>query len=101
MRNIKSILAIIALLSIVVGFAFSVGAVGQVNINTASKEELMQLEGVGSAYALKIIEYREANGPFEKPEDIMNVKGIGTSTYEKNKDRITVVLVEKDAPELE
>lgn len=72
------------------GIVVTAGAVGEVNINIASKEELMQLEGIGSSYADKIIEYREANGPFEKAEDIMNVKGVGTSTFEKNKDRITV-----------
>lgn len=99
MRRINWVAAVVALVTIVACFAISVEAAGQVNINIASKEELMQLEGVGSAYAQKIIEYREANGPFEKPEDIMNVKGIGTSTFEKNKDRITVVEVEKAAPD--
>lgn len=94
MRKIKHLFAIITLLTIVVGFAISAGAVEQININTATKEELMQLEGVGSAYADAIIEYREANGPFENPEDIMEVKGIGESTYNKNKDRITVGISE-------
>lgn len=99
MKKVQFTLAIVTLLTIVIGLAISAGAAGQVDINSASKEELMQLEGVGASYAQKIIEYREANGPFEKPEDIMNVKGIGTSTYEKNKDRITVVVAEKDAPD--
>jgi competence protein ComEA len=92
----KSAVAIVILLTMVVGFAISAGAVGQININTASKEELMQLEGVGSSYAQKIIDYREANGPFENPEDITNVKGIGDATYEKNRDRITVGTKEAD-----
>lgn len=92
MFRIKKLVVAIALVTLIVGFAIPVGAAGQVNINIASKEELMQLEGVGSSYAIKIIEYRETNGPFEKPEDIMNVKGIGEATYEKNKDRITVAL---------
>lgn len=96
MRNLKSAVAIVILLTMVVGFAISAGAVGQININTASKEELMQLEGVGSSYAQKIIDYREANGPFENPEDITNVKGIGDATYEKNRDRITVGTQEAD-----
>jgi len=99
MTKVRFAVAIVTILAVVVGFAISVGAAGQVNINSASQEELMQLEGVGAAYAQRIIEYREANGPFEKPEDIMNVKGIGTATYEKNKERITVALTEeKDAP---
>jgi competence protein ComEA len=96
MLKIKIFIAAISILAIVAGFAIPVGAAGLVNINIATQEELMQLEGVGSAYAQKIIEYREANGPFENPEDIMNVKGIGEATFEKNKDRITVALGEKD-----
>lgn len=101
MLKFKVFMTIIVLMAFFSGFVISAGAAGQVNINNASKEELMQLEGVGSAYAQKIIEYRQTNGPFEKPEDIMNVKGIGDSTFEKNKDRITVVQAEKDAPKTE
>jgi competence protein ComEA len=61
-----------------------------VNINTATVQELSQLKGVGPAYAAKIVAYREANGPFAKSEDIMQVPGIGTKTFEVNKDRIMV-----------
>lgn len=99
MFKLKNIVAIVTILAVIAGFAITAGAIGQVNINIASKEELMQLEGVGSAYAQKIIEYREANGPFENAEDIMNVKGIGSSTFEKNKERITVVQVEEKKAE--
>lgn len=90
----KLVISLFAVMAVVIGFVMTVGAVEMVNINTASKEELMQLEGVGNVTAEKIVEYREANGPFAAPEDIMNVKGIGSSTYEKNKDRITVGQVE-------
>ena len=62
----------------------------QVNINTATVQELSQLKGVGPAYAAKIVAYREANGPFAKSEDITQVPGIGTKTFEVNKDRIIV-----------
>lgn len=96
MKKYNLLIAVFTVVAVVSCFAIAAGAAGQVNINIASKEELMQLEGVGSAYAEKIIEYREANGPFEKPEDIMNVKGIGESTFNKNKDRITVVQGEKE-----
>ncbi len=65
-----------------------------ININTASAQELEQLYRVGPIYAVRIIEYREKNGPFEKPEDIMKVPGIGTKTFEKNKERISVKLPE-------
>jgi len=63
---------------------------GKVNINTAGVEELATLERVGDKYAQRIVEYREANGPFQKPEDILNVKGIGSKVWEANKDRIVV-----------
>jgi len=61
-----------------------------IDINTATSQELSQLKGVGPAYADKIVTYREANGPFAKPEDLVNVPGIGAKTYEANKDRIIV-----------
>jgi len=62
----------------------------KININTASAEELQTLFRVGPKYAARIIEYRESNGPFETPEEIINVSGIGPKTFELNKDRIVV-----------
>lgn len=63
---------------------------GLININTASKEELLNLNGVGESKAKSIIEYRDKNGLFESIEDIKNVSGIGDSLFEKIKDQITV-----------
>jgi len=63
-------------------------SVAKVNINKASKEELTQLDGIGPAKAEAIMAYREKNGHFAKPEDLMNVKGIGEATFNKNKNRI-------------
>ncbi|MFC1505016.1 ComEA family DNA-binding protein [Thermodesulfobacteriota bacterium] len=63
---------------------------GKININTASVEELAQLDRVGTQYAQRIVAYREANGPFTNPQDILNVKGIGQKTLEANKNRIVV-----------
>lgn len=60
-----------------------------VNINTASKEELMSISGIGSSKADLIITYRQ-NTPFTKIEDIMNVTGIGENLFEKIKKYITV-----------
>ena len=62
----------------------------KININTATVDELAQLKRVGPAYAARIVEYREANGPFEKAEDIMKVRGIGPKTWEANKDALSV-----------
>ena len=61
-----------------------------VNINTASQSELETLPGIGSATAMKIINYREENGKFNSIEDLKNVKGIGDAKYENIKDLIKV-----------
>ena len=61
-----------------------------VNINTASKEKLTTLTGVGESTAEKIINYREENGYFNTIEDLMNVPGIGESKFNALKDDITV-----------
>lgn len=62
----------------------------RVDINTAGKEELMSLSGIGEALAQRIIDYREENGPFESVTDITKVSGIGARKYEAIKDFITV-----------
>lgn len=61
----------------------------KVSLNTASKEELMTLEGIGEAKALSIIEYRNQK-PFTEISEVINVSGIGESIYEKIKDFITI-----------
>lgn len=61
----------------------------KVNINKASVDELSTLKRIGPSYAQRIVDYRKQNGPFEKPVDIIKVRGIGIKTYEANKDIIT------------
>ncbi len=63
---------------------------GQVNINTAGKDELMTLKGIGESRAEDIIAYREKHGLFRKIEDIMKVPGIKDGAFQKIKDDITV-----------
>ncbi|MBQ8586812.1 MAG: ComEA family DNA-binding protein [Oscillospiraceae bacterium] len=65
-------------------------AAALININTAEKEELMSLPGIGETYAEQIIAYREEQGPFTSIEEIMKVSGIGESRFESLKGLITV-----------
>ncbi len=62
----------------------------KVNINTAGKEELMTLTGIGETRAEAILAYRRETGGFQAPEDLMQVEGIKEKTFEKLKDQITV-----------
>lgn len=62
----------------------------KVNINTATKDELDKLPGIGPALAERIIEYRTANEPFRDIADIKKVPGIGESKYNQFKNRITL-----------
>src|SRR5689334_24176082 len=65
-------------------------ALAAVNINTATKEELDALPGIGPVKAQAIIDYRNANGPFKTPEDVMKVKGIKEGEFGKIKDQISI-----------
>ena len=60
-----------------------------ININTATKEELLTISGIGESKANNIIKYRETNGKFNSIEDIKNVDGIGDNLYETIKIYIT------------
>lgn len=63
----------------------------KININAASKAELMKLEGVSAGAAQKIIAYRQANGPFKKVKDLSKVEGFAAKeVLEKNAGRIAV-----------
>lgn len=62
----------------------------KININKASQTELETIPGIGPSTALKIINYRETNGKFNKIEDIKKITGIGDSKYNKIKEYITI-----------
>lgn len=63
-------------------------ASGKISINTATKEDLITLTGIGEAKAESIIDYRIANGPFTKLDDLMKVSGISEKVYSKIKDQL-------------
>ena len=63
---------------------------GKVNLNTASKEQLMTIPGIGESKADSIISYREKNGAFSNIEEVMNISGIKDGLFEKMKEYITV-----------
>ena len=92
MMQLKITVAILVtvLALLVSGISVYAADEAKININTASAEELTQLQGIGAKYAAKIVEYREQNGPFTTPEDLMKVSGIGPATFEKNKELIVV-----------
>ncbi len=83
---------IIILAAAVAGFFYiqAVFAQEKININTAGVEELDTLPGIGPSKARAIINYREENGDFQIIEEITNVSGIGSATFENIKDSITV-----------
>ena len=67
-----------------------VASMEKIDINQADAKTLTTLKGIGKDRAVKIIEYREKNGPFEKVEDLMKVKGIGKKIFEQNKNVLSV-----------
>ena len=100
----NTVLTIMALLTLlIVNPAFAAGekegvtksnetlaSMEKININQADTKTLTTLKGIGKDRAVKIIEYREQNGPFQKIEDLMKVKGIGKKIFEQNKNVLSV-----------
>jgi len=78
-------------------FAFAVWAAGPVNINSASAEEIAEsLKGIGLSKAELIVEYRKTHGSFTHVDELVNVKGVGLRTIDKN--RGMILLNDDDTP---
>lgn len=78
------------LLAVALFFAFVSAAFAAVNLNTATKDELDSVKGIGPAKAQAIIEYRQKNGQFKSVDDLKNVKGFGDKSVEKMRAELTV-----------
>lgn len=82
------------LYAILFGIAMSIGsalAQAPVDINTASAEEIAEaLNGVGTSKAEAIVQYRDEHGAFRHADELVNVRGIGLATVEKNRDYIVI-----------
>jgi competence protein ComEA len=78
----------LALLSALLALA-APSAAAEVNLNTATQEELVSLPGIGPAKAKAIIDYRTAH-PFKSVDEVKNVRGISDHLYESLKDKVTV-----------
>ena len=96
MKQLKSIFLLCTAMAVVMVLAGALWAEdsNKININKALVDELVQLQKIGQKYAERIVQYREENGPFKNPEDIMKVPGIGLKIWEMNKDQITVGYLE-------
>ena len=87
MRKIRKSLISTLVLSLLPGLVWA----GPVNINTADVRTLAkELDGIGAAKAQAIVDYRQAHGPFVRPEDLAKVKGIGSRVVNQNRGNILV-----------
>ncbi len=85
----SSITLCIFILSLVL-VAPALAADGVVNVNTAGLDQLVLLPQIGATTAQRIIEFREQNGNFKSPEDLVLVKGIGDKTFERLSPHVVV-----------
>lgn len=97
MSNRKALVVVLVVVCIALVSLLNVNAaeVQKININTATAEELAQLKGIGPSHAANIVAFREKNGPFKSPEELMQVSGIGQRTFEANQE---IIIVEEPKP---
>jgi len=89
MKTFRNVLVFIVLLLTLSFSCLPAFAAGQVNLNTATLEQLVELKGIGEKTVLKIIEYRNEHA-FASVDELVNIKGIGTKTLESLRDQLTV-----------
>ena len=76
---------------VLAGWLLAIGlAFAQVNINTANKNELDGLKGIGPVKAQAILDYRHKNGPFKSADELLNVPGIGPEILKDMRSGITI-----------
>ncbi len=85
METIKKFLFITLL-----AFSLTLSAADPININSADKQTLMLVKGVGEKRAEAIIAWREKNGPFKSVDDLIQVEGIGQATLDTNREMLTI-----------
>lgn len=83
MRKSHILIITLALLSLSAAAFAADNTAGVVNINTADAAQLALLPGVGAKAAQQIVDYRTQNGDFQKPTDLMQVKGFGDKRFER------------------
>ncbi len=90
MKKLIPIIVLVLMAVTTVAIAADSGPAGVVNVNTATADELQLLPRVGPALAGRILDFRDANGPFEGVEELVAVRGIGETSLEKLKPFVTV-----------
>ncbi len=96
----RTALALLAALAMVIGFGVPAAAAtaaesrtetpAQVDINSASVEELMSVSGIGQVIAQRIVEFREKNGPYKSVDDLLKVQGIGEKSLARIRENLSV-----------
>ena len=89
---------LVAFLLMAMGASQGFAGKGPVNINTASVEELVELNGIGNSKAQAIVSYRDKNGPFQSVDDLRQVSGIGEKILERIRPQVTVEKSGASAP---
>lgn len=89
MKGFNSFVRTVALAA-VLSVSVSALAAEAIDLNQASAEELVQLDGIGPVYAERIVEYRDENGPFDAVDQLTDVNGIGPKTLDAIRKQLEV-----------